>query len=158
VKKRIFILNIVVLLLFYCYCCIVSLYLIVIIPIYLIYYALGGMIHAPALSVVLPSCLHLNTHVRFPLFTFTAHLCKSCLFILLLHREKGGRANTLTLIHTCHRPRIPFGHVLIERRCSSKHCRREKGATKKSKRPNPPHKQQQKVPFQTTNKIKRTRV
>ena len=51
-------LNIVVLLLFYCYCCIVSLYLIVIIPIYLIYYALGGMIHAPALSVVLPICLH----------------------------------------------------------------------------------------------------
>ena len=45
-------LNIVLLLLFYCYCCIVSLYLIVIIPIYLIYYALGGMIHTPALSVV----------------------------------------------------------------------------------------------------------
>jgi hypothetical protein len=35
-----------------------------------------------------------------------------------------GRESTLTAIHTCHRPRIPFGHVLIERRCVYKHCKR----------------------------------
>jgi hypothetical protein len=33
-------------------------------------------------------------------------------------------------------------------------ARREKGATMKKERPNPPHKQQQKVPFQTTKRKK----
>jgi len=46
------------------------------------------------------------------------------------HTTKEGvatereRESTLTAIHSCHRPRIPFGHVLIERRCVSKHCNR----------------------------------
>ena len=43
-----------------------------------------------------------------------------------------GRGSTLTFIHVCHRPRIPFGHVLIERMCFIKHCKRE-GAAKKRK-------------------------
>jgi len=50
--------------------------------------------------------------------------------------------STLTRLHTCHRARIPFGHVLIERICGSKHCRR------KEREKNPPQQQQQKVPFQ----------
>ena len=33
---------------------------------------------------------------------------------------------TLTPIHSCHRPRIPFGHVLIERRCKGKHCKKSR--------------------------------
>ena len=33
-----------------------------------------------------------------------------------------GGENSLTLLHSCYRPRIPFGHVLIECRCSIKHC------------------------------------
>ena len=47
-----------------------------------------------------------------------------------------GRESALTVTHSCHRPRIPFRHVLIERRCGLKHCKRE-GATKKRKF-NPP--------------------
>ena len=42
------------------------------------------------------------------------------------------RESTLTVWHICHRTRIPFGHVLIERTCEIKHCKRE-GATKKRK-------------------------
>jgi len=42
------------------------------------------------------------------------------------------RESTLTAVHRCHGPRIPFGHVLIERICARKHCKRE-GATKKEK-------------------------
>ena len=42
-----------------------------------------------------------------------------------------GRESTLTVIHICHRPRIPFGHVLIERRCAIKHCKR--GCNKEKK-------------------------
>ena len=45
---------------------------------------------------------------------------------------EGERESTLTLFHICHRPRIPFGHVLIELMCTTKHCKRE-GATKKKK-------------------------
>ena len=37
--------------------------------------------------------------------------------------EKEGEI-TLTAIHSCHRPRTPVGHVLIEHRCGSKHCKR----------------------------------
>ena len=37
--------------------------------------------------------------------------------------------DSLTLIHSCHRTRNPFGHILVERSCGSKHCKRE-GATK----------------------------
>jgi hypothetical protein len=49
------------------------------------------------------------------------------------HRE-GERESTLTLYHICHRPCIPGGHVLIERKCFIKHCKkREKGATKNRK-------------------------
>jgi len=39
------------------------------------------------------------------------------------HRE--GERESLTAIHICHRTGIPFGHVLVERRCESKHCKRE---------------------------------
>ena len=42
-----------------------------------------------------------------------------------------GRESTLTFRHSCHRPRIPFGHVLIEHRCDSKHCKR--GCNKEKK-------------------------
>ena len=50
-----------------------------------------------------------------------------------------GRKSTLTAIHSCHRPRIPVGHVLIERRCVTKHCKR--GCNKEKERPSH-HKQQ----------------
>jgi hypothetical protein len=53
--------------------------------------------------------------------------------------ERGE--STLTAFHTCHRPRIPGGHVLVERRCGSKHCKR--GCNKEKERSNPPHKQEQ---------------
>ena len=66
------------------------------------------------------------------------------------HRE-GERASTLTLIHSCHRTRIPGGHVLIEHRCGMKHCKT-----------NPPHKQQQKrsrfKPQTTKQRTKRVRL
>ena len=39
-------------------------------------------------------------------------------------RERG-RESALTASHSCHRPRIPFRHVLIELRCAIKHCKRE---------------------------------
>jgi hypothetical protein len=69
--------------------------------------------------------------------------------------QRGGES-TLTVSHTCHRPRIPFGHVLIERRCAIKHYKRE-GATKKRKT-NPPQ-TTKKVPFQKHNiKITAERV
>ena len=55
-----------------------------------------------------------------------------------------GRVSTLTASHSCHRPRIPFGHVLIEYRCSSEHCKR---GCKKKKEGTIHHKQQKKVPF-----------
>ena len=42
-----------------------------------------------------------------------------------------GRESTLTARHSCHRPRIPFRHVLIERRCVIKHCKR--GCNKEKK-------------------------
>ena len=42
------------------------------------------------------------------------------------------KVSTLTLIHSCHRPRIPFGHVLIERRCLIKHCKK-RGCNKEKK-------------------------
>jgi len=44
-----------------------------------------------------------------------------------------AKIKTLTANHICHRTRIPFGHVLIERRCVSKHCKR--GCKKEKKVP-----------------------
>ena len=44
-----------------------------------------------------------------------------------------GRESTLTGLHSCHRPRIPFRHVLIELRCARKHCKR--GCNKEKERP-----------------------
>ena len=42
------------------------------------------------------------------------------------HRdEERERESTLTSKHSCHSPRIPFGHILIELRCFIKHCKRE---------------------------------
>ena len=53
------------------------------------------------------------------------------------HREKEREYMcTLTARHTCHRPRIPFRHVLIERRCLVKHCKR--GCNKEQDKINPP--------------------
>jgi len=51
------------------------------------------------------------------------------------HREREReRAITLTVLHSCHRTRIPVGHVLIERRCAHKHCKKREGCkTKKRK-------------------------
>ena len=44
------------------------------------------------------------------------------------------RESTLTLLHICHRPRIPGRHVLIERRCPIKHCKkRERVQQRKEK-------------------------
>ena len=68
--------------------------------------------------------------------------------------SQGGRESTLTAPHTCHRPRIPFGHILIERRCLIKHCKRE-GCNSKKERPNH-HKQQKECRFNNT-KSKRTK-
>jgi len=58
------------------------------------------------------------------------------------------RESALTGIHSCHRPRIPVGHVLIERTCANKHCN-ETGCNKERKiKPL----QQQKVPFRSKTK------
>jgi hypothetical protein len=61
-----------------------------------------------------------------------------------------GRESTLTVFHSCHRPRIPFGHVLIERMCLMEHCKR--GCNKEKKRPTH-HKQQKEYRFKNTTKI-----
>ena len=54
---------------------------------------------------------------------------------------------------SCHRIHIPVGYVLIERRCLIKHCKKREGCNKEKIEPNPPHKNNNdKVPFQTTNK------
>ena len=45
--------------------------------------------------------------------------------------QTRGRESTLTLLHICHRTRNPVGHVLIERRCVIKHCKR--GCNKEKK-------------------------
>ena len=53
-----------------------------------------------------------------------------------------GREIRLTVLHICYRPRIPFGNVLIERRCTQKHCKRSRVQQRKT---NPP---------QTTNRYR----
>jgi len=69
------------------------------------------------------------------------------------------RESTLTVTHTCHRSRIPGGHVLIERRCFMKHCKKREGCNKEKIEPNPPHKQQQQSPVSNhKNKTKRVRL
>jgi len=55
-----------------------------------------------------------------------------------------GRECALTVCHIFHRPRIPFGHVLIERRCVTKHCNR--GCNKEQR--DQPTTNNKKVPFQ----------
>ena len=69
-----------------------------------------------------------------------------------------GRESTLTAIHSCHRPRIPFGHVLIERRCAIKHCKR--GCNKEKKDQTHHTNNNNKVPFQKhkTKITKRVRI
>ena len=57
-----------------------------------------------------------------------------------------GEKSTLTSFHSCHRPRIPVGHVLIERLCVLKHCKKREGCNKKRKT-----KPTTQVPYQTTN-------
>ena len=43
------------------------------------------------------------------------------------------RVYTLTVFHSCHRPRFPVGHVLIERSCVTKHCKKREGCNKEKK-------------------------
>ena len=72
------------------------------------------------------------------------------------HRKawpQRGRESTLTAIHLCHRPRIPFGHVLIELICASKHCKR--GCNKEKKEPTH-HKQQKRYRFKNTKQSNKT--
>ena len=67
------------------------------------------------------------------------------------------RESTLTASHICHRPCIPFRHVLIEIFCVTKHCKKRKGCNKKKERPNPPaHKQQQRTRFKPHKKKNNT--
>ena len=58
-------------------------------------------------------------------------------YIQKTQQRRGDREgeSTLTAIHSCHRTRIPFGHVLIERRCEHKHCKR---GCNKERKINPP--------------------
>ena len=65
------------------------------------------------------------------------------------------RESTLTAYHLCHRPRLPFGHILIERSCGIIHCKR--GCNKEKKRPTH-HKQQQKSTVSNTQKQKEQNV
>jgi len=73
------------------------------------------------------------------------------------HRE-GGRESTLTVIHSCHRPRIPGGHVLIERNCVIKHCKKKEGCNKEKKDQTHHTNNNNKVPFQTTTTKKEQNV
>ena len=60
---------------------------------------------------------------------------------------------TLTAFHSCHRPRIPFRHVLIEHRCASKHCK--SGCHQRKERPTH-HKQQKDTVSKTENQNNKT--
>ena len=44
-----------------------------------------------------------------------------------------GRESTRTVCHSCHRPRVPGRHVLIERRSEIKHCKKREGCNKEKK-------------------------
>jgi hypothetical protein len=48
------------------------------------------------------------------------------------HREGES---TLTVCHSCHRPRNPVGHVLIEHRCAIKHCKKRRCNKEKKDQP-----------------------
>jgi len=69
------------------------------------------------------------------------------------HRERES-ACTLTLLHSGHRTCIPGGHVLIERRCVIKHCKKREGCSKEKKDQTHHTNNNNKVPFQTTNEKK----
>ena len=66
--------------------------------------------------------------------------------------QQRGKWSTLTVWHICHRPRIPFGHVLIELRCEIKHCKKREGCNKEKKDHTHHTSNNNKVPFQTTIK------
>ena len=51
--------------------------------------------------------------------------------------QQRGRESTLTGYHSCHRPRIPGRHVLIERRCLIKHCKKREGCNKEKRKTKP---------------------
>ena len=71
------------------------------------------------------------------------------------HREVATES-THTLIHICHRPRVPGGHVLVEHRCAFKHCK-TRGSVQQTKQKDQTHhtnNNNKKVPFQITNKNK----
>ena len=51
--------------------------------------------------------------------------------------RKRERESTLTVCHSCHRPRIPGGHVLIERSCPIKHCKKREGCNKEKRKTKP---------------------
>jgi hypothetical protein len=63
------------------------------------------------------------------------------------------RESTLTEIHPCHRPRIPFGHVLIELLCVTKHCRVQQNKERPTH-----HKQQKRYRFKKHKNKITTRV
>ena len=73
------------------------------------------------------------------------------------HREEV-RASTLTAFHSCHRPCIPFRHVRIELKCVLKHCKKREGCNKEKKDQTHHTNNNNKVPFQTTNKQKEQNV
>jgi len=66
-------------------------------------------------------------------------------------RGERARDNILTALHICHLSRVPFGHVLIEHRCTKKHCKR--GCNKKEREKHSPHHTTTKEPFQKKTKI-----
>jgi hypothetical protein len=70
--------------------------------------------------------------------------------------QKGReRESTLTALHSCHRTRVPDGHVLIERNCVLKHCKKREGCNKEKKDQTHHTHITTKVPFQTINKNNR---
>jgi hypothetical protein len=65
------------------------------------------------------------------------------------HREGES---TLTLRHHFHRPRIPFRHVLIERPCFIKHCKKREGGNKEKKNQPTTQNYNKKLRFQNNKK------
>ena len=54
-------------------------------------------------------------------------MCETRVVVLKNKNMEGvatERESTLTLIHICHRTRIPIRHALVELRCTSKHYKR----------------------------------
>ena len=66
--------------------------------------------------------------------------------------QRGGE-RTLTVCHSCHRPRVPGGQVLIECSCGQKHCKKREGVQQRKAKDQTHHtNNNNKVPFQTKQK------